>query len=215
MDRLLSLDWRYLEAIPTGISSDGQIDEKPEQIASGTGKLGCGGSASEDGKLAYCTVRFQRDQSTKFRSMTAAEASPTQQYPLRGGICNHNLSRGRAFGGIRHDAPDKPNSILVRISETPAIDSWMTRAESLIMAERSLYRRMDRKSSLNAIAKAAYSRGTQPLLAASEFQPLVGRQIRSASFVPRVGSHLTGRSFSSRNTTQAAPGFTTALSPSI
>jgi eukaryotic-like serine/threonine-protein kinase len=99
----------------TGISAGGQIDEKPEQIASGTG-MECGVSASEDGKLAYCTVALAAGSIYEIPTDDRGQKlAPTQQLPLgAGNMQSQSASRDGRWMAYDTTRPDKPNSILVR-----------------------------------------------------------------------------------------------------
>jgi len=99
-----------------GISPQGAIDENPELVASGTGSLGPGGSASEDGKLAYniwsSTVSiYQISISDRGQKL-----APTLQLPLpEGGIHGSpSVSRDGKWMAYDSNNPGKPNTIVLR-----------------------------------------------------------------------------------------------------
>ena len=103
-----------------GISPRGAMDEKPELVASGTGSLGPGGSASEDGKLAYniwsSTVSIYQisigDRGQKL--------APTFQLPLPEGGWHYSPSVSRDGKWMAYDSsnPGKPNTIVLRDMST-------------------------------------------------------------------------------------------------
>ena len=64
------------------VSAQGQIDRKPEQLTSGTGQLGYGGSVSEDGKLVYLTVSFTESIYEIPIGSRGQKSGPTLQLPL-------------------------------------------------------------------------------------------------------------------------------------
>ena len=67
------------------VSAQGQIDGKPEQLISGTGQLGYGGSVSEDGKLVYLTVSFTESIYEIPIGSRGQKLGPTLQLPLAEG----------------------------------------------------------------------------------------------------------------------------------
>ncbi len=103
-----------------GISPRGVIDEKPELVASGNGGLGPGGSASEDGKLAYniwsSTVSiYQISISDRGQKL-----APTLQLPLPEGGWHSSPSVSRDGRWMAYDSssPGKPNTIVLRDMST-------------------------------------------------------------------------------------------------
>jgi Tol biopolymer transport system component/DNA-binding winged helix-turn-helix (wHTH) protein len=64
------------------VSAPGQIDGKPELLASGSGQLGYGGSVSEDGKLVYPTLSFNESIYEIPTDSQGRKLGPTVQLPL-------------------------------------------------------------------------------------------------------------------------------------
>jgi Tol biopolymer transport system component/DNA-binding winged helix-turn-helix (wHTH) protein len=98
------------------VSPRGAIDEKPELVASGTGRLGPGGSASEDGKLAYniwsSTVSiYQISISDRGQKL-----GPNLQLPLPEGGSHSAPSVSRDGRWMAYDSsnPGKPDTVVVR-----------------------------------------------------------------------------------------------------
>jgi eukaryotic-like serine/threonine-protein kinase len=99
-----------------GISPRGAIDENPELLASGNGRLPPGGSASRDGKLAYAVG----NSSVSIYQITIGDRGqklgPTLQLPLPEGGTHSSPSVSRDGNWMAYDTanPDKPNTILMR-----------------------------------------------------------------------------------------------------
>jgi eukaryotic-like serine/threonine-protein kinase len=106
-----------------GVSPQGAIAQTPELVAAGNGRLGPGGSASEDGKLAYnlwsSTVSiYQISISDRGQKL-----APTLQLPLPEGGSHRSPSVSRDGKWMAYDSanPGKPNTIVLRDMST-AID---------------------------------------------------------------------------------------------
>jgi Tol biopolymer transport system component/DNA-binding winged helix-turn-helix (wHTH) protein len=99
------------------ISAAGQINEKPEQLATGTGGLCYGTSGSEDGKLAYCTVTSFSESIYEIPTNDRGQKqAPTLQLSLSGGGDERSPSVSRDGRWLAYDTtrPGKPNTILIR-----------------------------------------------------------------------------------------------------
>jgi DNA-binding winged helix-turn-helix (wHTH) protein/Tol biopolymer transport system component len=99
-----------------GISPRGAIDQNPELVASGNGMLGPGGSASEDGKLAYniwISIESIYQISINDRGQ---KLGPTLQLPLPEGGRHRFPSVSRDGRWMVYDSsnPGKPNTIVLR-----------------------------------------------------------------------------------------------------
>jgi DNA-binding winged helix-turn-helix (wHTH) protein/Tol biopolymer transport system component len=98
------------------ISRQGVIDENPELVASGTGNLGPGGSASEDGKLAYNIWSSSISIYQISISDRGQKLAPTLQLPLpEGGMhSSPSVSRDGKWMAYQSSNPGKANTILLR-----------------------------------------------------------------------------------------------------
>jgi Tol biopolymer transport system component len=105
-------DWKLLRA---GISARGEIDQKFEQLAAGTGGLG-GTALSEDGKLAYSIGSSSRAIYEIPVNDHGQKAAPTQQlsFSEQGDEQSPSLSRDGRWMVYNATRPGKPNSILLR-----------------------------------------------------------------------------------------------------
>jgi eukaryotic-like serine/threonine-protein kinase len=99
-----------------GILPEGAIDEKPELLASGNGQLGGGGSASEDGKLAYSIWSSNVSIYQIPISERGQKLGPTLQLPFPEGGDYSSPSLSRDGRWMAYDTSDtgKPNTILLR-----------------------------------------------------------------------------------------------------
>jgi Tol biopolymer transport system component len=101
-----------------GISPGGVIDENPELLSSGNGRLGPGGSVSEDGKLAYAIWNSNANASIFQISIGARgqKLGPTFQLalPEGGSYSSPSLSRDGKWMAYDTSNPGKPNTILLR-----------------------------------------------------------------------------------------------------
>jgi Tol biopolymer transport system component len=106
--------WNLLRV---GISAQGQLDGKPEQLTSGTGRIGFGASLSEDGKLAYFTApNFSASIYEIPTDDRGQKLGPTLQLPLSGEEDERSPSVSRDGRWLAYDATraGKPNTILLR-----------------------------------------------------------------------------------------------------
>ena len=92
------------------------MDEKPELLASGNGQLGGGGSASEDGKLAYNIWSSNVSIYQIPISERGQKLGPTLQLPFPEGGDYSSPSLSRDGRWMAYDTSDtgKPNTILLR-----------------------------------------------------------------------------------------------------
>ena len=99
-----------------GISPGGAVDEKPELLASGNGQLGSGGSASDDGRLAYDILSSSVSIYQIPISERGQKIGPTLQLPFPEGGDYRSPSLSRDGRWMAYDAsnPGKPNTILLR-----------------------------------------------------------------------------------------------------
>jgi Tol biopolymer transport system component/DNA-binding winged helix-turn-helix (wHTH) protein len=98
------------------ISSRGVMDENPELLSSGNGRLGPGGSASEDGKLAYTIWNSRASIFQVSISSRGQKVGPTFQLalPEGGSYTSPSLSRDGRWLAYDTYNPGKPNAILLR-----------------------------------------------------------------------------------------------------
>jgi Tol biopolymer transport system component/DNA-binding winged helix-turn-helix (wHTH) protein len=98
------------------VSSRGAIDAKPEQVASGNGKLRPGGSASGDGKLAYSSWGFSVSIYQISTSDRGQKLGPTLQLPFPEGGVNSSPSVSRDGKWMAYDTsyPATANTIRLR-----------------------------------------------------------------------------------------------------
>ena len=99
-----------------GISPRGAMDEKPELLASGNGRLGPGGSASEDGKLAY---NIWSDSVSIYQisiNDRGQKVGPTFQLrlPEGGTFSSPSVSRDGKWMAYDASIPGEPNTIRLR-----------------------------------------------------------------------------------------------------
>jgi eukaryotic-like serine/threonine-protein kinase len=99
-----------------GISPRGVMEENPELLSSGNGRLGPGGSASQDGKLAYTIWNSRASIFQVSISDRGQKVGPTFQLPLPEGGTYTSPSLSRDGRWMAYDAytPGKPNAILLR-----------------------------------------------------------------------------------------------------
>jgi Tol biopolymer transport system component/DNA-binding winged helix-turn-helix (wHTH) protein len=98
------------------ISPRGVLDENPELLSSGNGRLGPGGSASEDGKLAYNIWNSSASIFQISISDRGQKLGPTFQLalPEGGSYTSPSLSRDGRWMAYDSYNPGKPNAILLR-----------------------------------------------------------------------------------------------------
>jgi Tol biopolymer transport system component/DNA-binding winged helix-turn-helix (wHTH) protein len=99
-----------------GISSRGVMDENPELLSSGNGRLGPGGSASEDGKLAYTIWNSRASIFQMSINDRGQKVGPTFQLalPEGGTYTSPSLSRDGRWMAYDTYNPGRPNAILLR-----------------------------------------------------------------------------------------------------
>jgi DNA-binding winged helix-turn-helix (wHTH) protein/Tol biopolymer transport system component len=99
-----------------GVSPRGATDEKPELLASGNGELAAGGSASEDGKLAYNIWSSSVSIYQISISDRGQKLGPTLQLPLPegGNTSSPSLSRDGKWMAYDTSYPGRPNTIRLR-----------------------------------------------------------------------------------------------------
>jgi Tol biopolymer transport system component/DNA-binding winged helix-turn-helix (wHTH) protein len=99
-----------------GVSAGGAVDEKPELLTSGNGQLGAGGSASEDGTLAYDILSSSVSIYQIPISERGQKLGPTLQlpFPEGGDYSSPSLSRDGKWMTYDTSNPGKPNTILLR-----------------------------------------------------------------------------------------------------
>ena len=105
-----------------GISAAGAMDEKPEMLASGNGQLAGGGSASEDGKLAYQILSRSGSIYQIPISERGQKLGPTLQLPLPEGGSYSSPSLSRDGKWMAYDTSNlgRPNTIRLRDLSTDA-----------------------------------------------------------------------------------------------
>jgi eukaryotic-like serine/threonine-protein kinase len=98
------------------ISPREAIDQNPELLASGTGRLGPGGAASPDGRLAYNIWRIDNSVYQIPTSERGEKTGPTVELALPGGSMHRSPSVSRDGKWMAYDNSDvsKPNTILLR-----------------------------------------------------------------------------------------------------
>jgi len=98
------------------ISSRGVMDENPELLSSGNGRLGPGGSASDDGKLAYTIWNSRASIFQVSISDRGQKVGPTFQLalPEGGTYTSPSLSRDGRWMAYDTYNPGQPNAILLR-----------------------------------------------------------------------------------------------------
>jgi DNA-binding winged helix-turn-helix (wHTH) protein/Tol biopolymer transport system component len=99
-----------------GISPQGAMDETPEMIASGNGRLGSFGSASRDGKLAYTIFSVSASIYQISINSRGEKLGPTLQLPLsEGGLHNSpSVSRDGTWMAYATNAPGRPDVVVLR-----------------------------------------------------------------------------------------------------
>ena len=105
--------WKLLRV---EISPRGQIDEKPEQLISGTGAPGHSASFSEDGKLAYTTTSYRESIYEIPVNDRGQKLGPTLQLALSGerNEGSPSVSRDGRWMAYRAARTGKPSTVLVR-----------------------------------------------------------------------------------------------------
>jgi eukaryotic-like serine/threonine-protein kinase len=98
------------------ISPRGAVDESLELLASGNGKIGPGGSPSEDGKLAYDLSASSVSIYQISMDDRGQKLGPTLQLPLPEGAINRSPSVSRDGRWMAYDAsiPGKADTVLLR-----------------------------------------------------------------------------------------------------
>jgi DNA-binding winged helix-turn-helix (wHTH) protein/Tol biopolymer transport system component len=98
------------------VSSRGALDKEPELVASGNGTLGPGGSASEDGKLAYNIWNSNVSIYQIPIDEHGRKAGPTLELPLPRGGEHGSPSLSRDGKWMAYDSynPGRQNAILLR-----------------------------------------------------------------------------------------------------
>ena len=99
-----------------GTSPGGVMEKSPELLSSGIGHLNPGGSASEDGKLAYNTFTLSESIFQISISDRGQKLGPTFQLALAegGSFTSPSLSRDGKKMAYDTYIPGKPNTILMR-----------------------------------------------------------------------------------------------------
>jgi eukaryotic-like serine/threonine-protein kinase len=105
-----------------GVSPRRSIDETPEIIASGNGRLGPFGSASRDGKLAYTISSVSVSIYQISMSDRGQKLDPTLQLPLpEAGLHNSpSVSRDGKWMAYVTNTPGKPDVVVLRNLTTGA-----------------------------------------------------------------------------------------------
>jgi Tol biopolymer transport system component/DNA-binding winged helix-turn-helix (wHTH) protein len=98
------------------VSAPGQIEGKPEQLTSGLGQLGYGGSVSEDGKLVYPTLSFTESIYEIPIDSRGRKVGPTVQLPLPegGDYRSPYVSHDGRWMAYEASSRGKANAILLR-----------------------------------------------------------------------------------------------------
>jgi Tol biopolymer transport system component/DNA-binding winged helix-turn-helix (wHTH) protein len=99
-----------------GISAQGQIDEKPELLTSGTGELGDNVSLSEDGQLAYAITSLRESIYEIPTNGRGQKLGPTLQLPLsgEGDERSPSVSRDGRWVVYTSTLPGKPYAVLLK-----------------------------------------------------------------------------------------------------
>ncbi len=188
-----------------GISPRGAIDENPELVASGNGILGSGGSASEDGKLAYNIWSTSASIYQISINDRGQKLGPTFQLPLPEGGTFSSPSVSRDGKWMAYDSynPGKPNTIRLRDLSTgtdhflddngrrahPGGGYWASISPD---GSKVIFDRDCKEGSWRATPRVCCR-------AVSWLRPPVGSRSRSVSAARRVGFHPTVLWFSCRN----------------
>ncbi len=98
------------------ISPQGAVEESLELLASGNGRMGPGGSPSEDGKLAYDLSASSASIYQISMDDRGRKLGPTLQLPLPEGVIYSSPSVSRDGRWMAYDAsiPGKANTVLLR-----------------------------------------------------------------------------------------------------
>jgi len=103
--------WKLLRV---GVSAHGQVDEKPQQLVSGTGRLESSFSVSNDGRLIYAILSVT-DSIYEIPTGSRGEKSgPTVQLTLPEGANSPSVSRDGTWMAYDSSAPGKSNLIMLR-----------------------------------------------------------------------------------------------------
>jgi eukaryotic-like serine/threonine-protein kinase len=99
-----------------GISPRGAMEENPELLAAGNGRLGPGGSASEDGKIAYNIWRSNMSIYQISIGERGQKLAPILQLPLQDGGSHSSPSLSRDGNWMAYDSLNagKADTILLR-----------------------------------------------------------------------------------------------------
>jgi eukaryotic-like serine/threonine-protein kinase len=99
-----------------GISPQGVVDENPELLSSGTGRLNPGGSVSEDGRIAYSIWNSNASIFQISISNRGQKLGPTFQLalPEGGSYSSPSLSHDGKWMAYDTYIPGKPNTISLR-----------------------------------------------------------------------------------------------------
>jgi len=104
--------WKVLRV---GVSAQGQIDGKPEQLISGTGHLGGSFSVAQDGKLMYGIVSRTNSIYEIPTGGRGGKSGPTLQLPLpEGDFRSPSVSRDGRWMAYDSSVLGKSNLILLR-----------------------------------------------------------------------------------------------------
>jgi hypothetical protein len=105
--------WKLLRI---GISAQGAIDGTPELLGAGAGRLGPGGAASADGRLAYDIWSVGAAIYQISTDDHGQKVGPTLQLPLPEGGTHRSPSLSRDGRWMAYDSSNanRPNTILVR-----------------------------------------------------------------------------------------------------
>jgi Tol biopolymer transport system component/DNA-binding winged helix-turn-helix (wHTH) protein len=104
--------WKVLRV---GVSAQGQIDETPEQLISGTGHLGYSFSVSQDGRLMYAIVSHTHSIYEITTGSRGEKSGPTLQLPLpEGDFRSPSVSRDGRWMAYNSSVLGKSNLILLR-----------------------------------------------------------------------------------------------------
>ena len=110
--------WKVLRV---GVSAQGQIDGKPDQLISGTGHLGDSFSVAQDGSLMYPIVSRTNSIYEIPTSSRGEKSGPTLQLPLpEGDFRSPSVSRDGRWMAYDSSVPGKSNLILLRDLATGA-----------------------------------------------------------------------------------------------
>jgi DNA-binding winged helix-turn-helix (wHTH) protein/Tol biopolymer transport system component len=110
--------WKVLRV---GVSAQGQIDGKPEQLISGTGHLGYSFSVAQDGRLMYAIASRTNSIYEIPTGSRGEKSGPTLQLPLpEGDFRSPSVSRDGRWMAYDSSILGKSNLILLRDLESGA-----------------------------------------------------------------------------------------------